>query len=851
MLTAIIAGLRAHRLRLVLSSLAITLGVAFVSGTFVLTDSIEAGFTRAFAADATKVDVAVLPRGEEDRREVPYSLLTQVRGVPGAGEVQGVVSGTAALVGKDGKAAGSVATAGVSIARGRLGRAVITSGTAPVAAGQAVLDENTAQTRGFAPGDTITVLDHEQRPHRFRLVGLIDVGADTELNYRGAVGFTPDVARTMTGEKGLREIDVAAGDGTSREELRDAVAEAVGPSYRVVTGRQLADELAAKSNADTETLAIGLLAFGLVSLLVAAMVIYNTFTILVAQRLRELALLRCVGAAKGQVFGSVMAESAVVGLIASVAGLLLGYGLGVGALGLFNSSGMPLPEGAATLAPRTIAVALVAGLAVTVVAALLPARAATAAPPVAALNTVPERPTVTAGAVRIGAGLLLAAAGTGATALGLTGPTGQPALIKVIAGGVLVFLAMLVLGPILVAPLSAVTGWLPRRLFGVPGRLAVVNARRNPRRSATTTAALTVGVGLMTLISVVAASSRVMVTERIDEQFPVEYQVQAQSGGALTVPGAIAADLRRRPEIATVAEVRRARVTVDGAGAEVGSVTARALGTVVRPRTVSGSLAGLRPGDAALSEEAAKRFGARVGDTVALSVGEPAERAAEGAAKSPTGRGRHVVRVVAVLQSTVLLLPDLLVPEEAFTAYFGQVGDSQILVQGRDDVPVAAARRAVEAAAQPYPTAQVMSVAELKRQLNSSFDQLLLLVAGLLALAVVISLLGIANTLALSVHERTRESALLRALGLTRAQLRGMLSAEALILGLIGALVGVVLGLVFGWAVLRSQEVSPPFVFPLGQVLAMIAGAGLAGVIAALAPAGRAARASIVDALTA
>jgi putative ABC transport system permease protein len=836
MLTAIIAGLRAQRLRLVLSSLAITLGVAFVAGTFVLTDSIQAGFTRAFAADATKVDVAVLPGGQ-DRGEVPYSLLAKVREVPGVGESQGVVSGTAALVGRDGKAAGSLATAGVSIARGRLGRAVVTSGTAPVAAGQAVLDENTAQTRGFAPGDTITVLDHEQRPHRFRLVGLIDVGANLDLNYRGAVGFTPDVARTMTGEKGLREIDVAAGGGTSAEELRAAVARAVGASYRVVTGRQLADELAVESGADTKMLTIGLLAFGLVALLVAAMVIYNTFTILVAQRLRELALLRCVGATKGQVFGSVLAESAVVGLIASVAGLLLGYGLGAGALALFGSAAMPLPEGVVTLTPRTIVIALVAGLAVTVVAALLPARAATAAPPVAALGTVPERPTVTAGAVRIGVGLLLAAAGVGVTALGLTGPTGDPALIKVVAGGVVVFLAVLVLGPVLVAPLSAVTGWPPRRLFGVPGRLAVVNARRNPRRSATTTAALTVGVGLMTLISVVAASSRVMVTERLDEQFPVEYQIQAQSGGDDMVPAAIAADLRRRPEIASVTEVRRATATVAGGAAEVGTVTDRALGTVVRPEALSGSLAGLRPGTAALSDDAAKRFGARVGDTVALSV------------EGPAGRGRHVVRVVAVLDATVLLLPDLLVPEKAFTAYFGEVGDSQILVRGRDGVPVAAARRAVEAAARPYPTAQVMSVAEVKKQLNSSYDQMLLMVAALLGLAVIISLLGIANTLALSVHERTRESALLRALGLTRAQLRGMLSVEALILGLIGALVGVTLGLAYGWAVLHSQTANPPFVLPVGQVLAMIGAAGLAGVIAALAPAGRAARASLVGAL--
>jgi putative ABC transport system permease protein len=861
------AGLRAHKLRLLLTSVAITLGVGFIAGTFVLTDTIQAGFTQTFAADAGKVDVAVLPPkaakdGERGKQpEIPASLLGRVRAVPGVADAQGVVSGTAALIGKDGKAVGAAGTAGISIATGRLSRAVITRGTAPAADGQAVLDEKTAETRGFAPGDTITVLDGGQREHRFRLVGLMDVGVNQELAYRGAVGFTPATARAMTGEKGLREIDVAAAGGVSPAALRQAVAAAAGTGYQVMTGKQLADRLAAANGVDTQVITTGLLAFGLVALLVAALVIYNTFTILVAQRLREMALLRCIGASKGQVFGSVVLESVVVGLIASAAGLLLGYGLGAGALAAFDAAGVQLPQGGVTLAPRTIAVALATGLVVTVVAALLPARAATKAPPVAALGTQTEERTFTAGVLRVVLAALLAVAGVALTAVGLRGDPGQTALVRVGAGGVLVFLAVLTLGPVIVKPLSAFTGWLPRRLFGVPGRLAVDNSRRNPRRSATTTVALTVGVGLMTLISVVTASSRAWVTGELDRQFPVDYQVAAQGGGDATVPRSIAAGLRGRPEVASVTEVRRTSAAVNGSDEEVGTVTAAALGTAVRPTVKAGSLGGLTSGTAAIADSLAQRLHVGVGGTLTLATGSDSTgrktTGSDSTGQGTTGQGTTgrsaagtvVVKVVAVLDDNVSLLPSVTVPEAAFTAYYGQTDDSQILVNASDGVSSAVSRRLVEAAARPYPTAQITSAVEIKSEFNSAFDTILLVFTGLLALAVVISLLGIANTLALSVHERTRESALLRALGLTRPQLRGMLSVEALILGLIGALVGVALGTAFGWAVIRSQGGNPPFEVPIVQVLLFVAASGLAGVAAAVLPGRRAARASIVGSL--
>lgn len=841
MLKATLAGLRAHRLRLLLTSVAIALGVGFITGTFVLTDALEAGVNQRIAADADKVDVAVRPpkanADAEDRPVIPLGVLEKVRSAPGVADAQGLVSGVAPLIGKDGKAVGSTATAAISISTGRLDRTVIVAGAPPAAADEAVMDDSTAATRGFAVGDTITVLDHRDRRHTFRLVGLMDVGVQQELAFRGAVGLTADTALRMTGAKGYQEIDVAAAQGVPAERLRQAVQAAAGTAYPVVTGEELAARLARDNGVDIRILSTMLLAFGLVALLVAALVIYNTFNILVAQRVRELALLRCIGASRGQVFGSVVLEAVVVGAIASLAGLLLGYGLGAAALAVFERLNLPLPPGSLTLEPRTMVLAPLTGLLVTVVAATLPARAATKARPIAALGARTEEPTYRAGRLMIVSAVLLTLLGGGLTAYGISTGPGEGPLMIVAAGGTLVFLAVLIVGPVIVRPLSAFTGALPRRLFGVPGRLAVDNSRRNPRRSATTTIALTVGVGLMTLISVVTASSRAYLNDRLDQEFPVDFQISAQRrDGGLDeqVPRALAADLRNRPEIGQVIEVRRADARFNGRPEEIGMMSAAALGTAVRPETTAGDLDRLAPGTAALSGNAADSLGLGVGDTATV--------------RTPGGRSVDL-RIVAVIQSEMLYLPTFTVPEASFTEYFGEIDDIQILVQAKEGVTVAAARQAVEAAARPYPTAQVLSAAEVRAEYDSAMDMLLLIVAGLLALAVIISLLGIANTLALSAHERTRESALLRALGLERSRLRQMLSIEALILGLVGALVGVTLGIVFGWAVVLTQASDVPFVVPVAQVLLLIAASGLAGVIAAVLPARRAARGSIVAAI--
>ncbi|MFG1698724.1 ABC transporter permease [Nonomuraea sp. NPDC049309] len=827
MLKTTLAGLRAHRLRLMLTSLAIVLGVGFIAGTFVLNDTIEAGFAQRVTANAGKVDVAVLAKSQDE--PLPADLLDRIRNLPGVTEAQGLIRGSAPVLGKDGKTAGNAPTTAVSVVTGPLGRTDVVAGTGPGTDDQAaVLDENTAKAQGLRLGDTITVLDFRKRRHDFRLVGLIDVGLDQQLAFTGAVGFTPETARRMTGAEGYAEIDVK-GTGPG---LEQAVAAAAGSSYQVMTGAELADRLAEQAGVERRVFTVGLLLFGVVAMLVAALVIYNTFTILVAQRTREMALLRCIGATRRQVFGQVLLESAVVGLLASLAGLAAGYGLATVALAVLGAFDVPLPTDAAvSLSPATVGAGLGVGVTVTVCAAVLPARAATRVAPIAALRSEPEEQVFRTGKARIAFAALFLLAGAAASGAGAFAmPSGEAALIVVMAGGALTFLSVLILGPVLIGPLSAIVGALPRRLFGMPGRLAVDNAARNPRRAATTTVALTVGVTLMTLISVVSASTRLTMTGKLDEQFPIDYVLVDQERGSV-IPRSVGEELGARPELDAVGRIRRVRAVFGGGEQQVGTFSGQ-----VEPYVTAGSLDGFAAGQVAVDERTAARLGLRLGGTAELVT----ERA-----------GTVSLTVVALLDGDQTLLPAVTVPERAFDAYFGAVPDAQVLVSIKDGVPAERARAVVDAAAAAYPNVHVTSAAEVRGQFDETLDMLVMIMMGLLGLAILISLLGIANTLSLSVHERTRESALLRALGLTRAQLRRMLSVEALLLGLIGALVGVALGLVFGWVAMRALLPDARYAVPVAQVVVFVALSGVAGVLAAVLPARRAARASIVGSLSA
>ncbi|RAY15349.1 ABC transporter permease [Actinomadura craniellae] len=835
MLGITLAGLRAHRLRLLLTTVAIMLGVGFIAGTFVLTDTMQAGIDREFAGSAGKADLVALSPEFDGESQLAAGHLARVRALPGVADAQGLVRGEAALIGKDGKAHGAMPTLGLSVPAGRLLRYEFRQGRAPAAPNEAVLDEQTAEKTGFEPGATLRVLDHRGTVHTFALVGVADFGIDQGVAVQGAVGFDTATALRMTGEQSFHEIDIAAAEGAAG--LHAAVAGAVGKEFEVLTGEELGERLARSAGADTRMIGVGLLMFGLVSLLVSALVIYNTFTILIAQRMRELALLRCVGASRRQVFGGVLVESAVVGLVGSLLGLALGYGLGVGLLALVGlmDTGLPTGAGGIALHPRTVVLGLAVGVVVTVLAALVPARTATRVAPVAALRSESEPGTgrFRLGRVRLALAVVFGAAGVAIGALGSLGmEKGESAMFVVAFGGVPAFLAVIMIMPLLVRPLSRAIGAVFARPAGMPGELAVENARRAPRRTATTTIALTVGVGLMSLFSVVAGSVEATTERQLAEQFPVDYQLGPQIGTDHLIPRALAAELRRKPELASVTEVREKPTKVDGTDFAVAAVSAAALGRQIRPEVEQGSLAALTGDTVAVHQTMAGHAGKRLGDEV----------------KVRTARGVVQLEIVAILAGD-LPLPPYLVSEADFDRHFGPLDDSSVYVVIKDGVPEPAARAVVDAAARPYPTVKVYSTVEFQEELGGAVNTLMLVFGGLLGLAIVIALFGIANTMTLSVVERTRESALLRALGLTRRQLRRMLTVEALIMGVIGALTGVVLGVVFGWA--STNAISKNFVFapPYLWIAGFVVLAGLAGMLAGVLPARRASRASIVESL--
>ncbi|TDC62913.1 FtsX-like permease family protein [Actinomadura sp. GC306] len=828
MLRTTLAGLRAHKLRLLLTAAAITLGVGFIAGTFVLTDSMNEGIGKTFARSADKVDFAVVPKSEDPDEGIAPTTYQKVGALPGVTDVHGIVKGEAALVGKDGKAVGDFPTIAISVPSGSLLRYDVDKGRPPSGGDETVLDGALAEREGYTVGNTVTILDADNRPHSFSVVGLVDFGIDQEAKVFGAVGFDTPTALAMTGERTYREIDVAGGD-------RPSIEAAAGPDTRVHTGPELGAALAKSAGADTEIIRAGLLIFALVAMLVSALVIYNTFAILIAQRMRETALLRCVGATRRQVFGGVVAESAAVGLAGSLLGIAVGTGLGAAALVGVAGPAAAVPVGAPSLTPRTIVVGLVVGVAVTVLSALAPARAATRVAPVVALRSdrEPGSGRFRLGRARTAVAVLLGAAGLAIGAAGSLGMAkGQAAMYSVALAGAVFFLGVVAAMPALVRPLGRLAGAVPARFGGVPGRLAVANALRAPRRTATTTIALTVGVGLMSLFAVVAASGKATAAHQLAEQFPVEFQLRTQNlDGRL--PQALAEGLRERPEVAAVVEIRRQDARIGGEEVEVGTVTRSALGTVVNPEMEAGALgAALEPGTAMVDQATAERPGQGVGRTVQVE----------------TPRGPVPLRIAAVYGGGARL-QGIIVPEADFTRYFGAVDPSEIFVKTRDGVPAPAARAAVDDAAKPYPAAKVVSAAEFKETMTRAIDTILMIFAGLLGLAIVIALFGIANTLTLSVVERTRESALLRALGLTRRQLRRMLAVEALVMAVIGAVTGVVLGIAFGWAATNAMADDSRFALPYLQVTGYVLLAGAAGTAAAVLPARRAARASIVESL--
>ena len=831
MLRATLRSLLARKLRLLLSATAVVLGVAFVSGALVLTDTLGRVFDDLFVSTSQKTDVEVRGKalfegdGGTTREPVPASLVEQLREVPGAAAVTGDVIGYAQVVGKDGKAygAGGPPTFGQNFDAEPLTSPYTLRDGAGPGPDQVAVDARTAEQTGYAVGDRIPVL-LPQGQQTFVLAGVFGFGENDNLGGASITAFEQGRAQELFAEPGeLLTVRLAADPGVDAEDLRTRVAGVLPAEVEALTGDDSAQEQADEVKGFFGFFQTFLLVFAGIALFVGAFLIFNTFTILVAQRQRELALLRALGASRRQVTLSVVAESVLVGLVASVLGLGLGIVVAKGLQALINAFGGALPSGPLVIAPRTVLISLLTGLLVTVAAALLPARRAAAVPPVAAMRdaAAPER-SLRRGTV---VGAILLVLGAGLLAVGLRG---EIALVGV--GALVCFLAVAALSPLLSRPVARLVGAPLAR--AVPGRLGRLNAMRNPQRTAATAAALMIGLALVTAVGVLGSSAKASVEKIVGDS--VGADVIVQGGGFQGFPAAVADVLEGVEGVAAVDRVRTDQAQLGEQTTFVTAVAPEAVGRGVRLVPVDGDLE-VGPGRLLLSQTQAETSGAVVGDRLAL-------RLARGGATD--------LLVAGIYEDSQLVGPALLDLGTAADGFASRT-DTALLVTAEDGTDTAALVAAAEQATVDYPNVEVLDQTAFIADTAGDIDVVLSIINVLLALSVLIAVLGIVNTLALSVLERTRELGLLRAVGLGRRQVRRMVTVEAVIVSVFGALLGIVVGSVFGIALQRAlaDQGITELRFPVGRLVLFVAVAALAGVVAALLPARRAARLDVLQAI--
>jgi putative ABC transport system permease protein len=841
---ATLKGLLAHKFRLAATALAIVLGVSFVAGTYVLTDTINATFTNLFDEVTQGIDVAVRSKdvftGQmgEVRDPIPEEVLNEVKAVDGVKVAEGSVTGFAQFVDKDGKpvTTGGAPTLGVSISSAPELQAgtTVRSGRLPSGPDEMVVDAQTADKHGFAVGDRVKVL--LQGPARtFTVSGIIGFGEAGNLGGATLAGFTLPTAQEVLNREGrFDEIDVVAAEGTTPEQLRDRVRAVLDPRYEVLTGEELSAAQAAAIN-DTigRFLSTALLSFAFVALLVGAFLIFNTFTIIVAQRTRELALLRCLGASRRQVMTSVLLESLIVAVVASLVGLGLGVlianGLKALLTGILN---FDLPTTGTVFLWRTVIVSLAVGIVVTVLAALLPARKATRVPPVAALQPETAFAPTHFRKRRIVLGVLVTLVGVALLLAGLFQNEGNR-LVNVGSGAVIVFFGVAILSPLIARPLARLIGWPFAKAFRLPGTLARENAMRNPRRTASTAAALMIGLALVTFVSIFAASIKASTTETLDRTIAADYILQNDTFTPFSPD--LATRLADQPELAAVVGVRLGAFKLNGATKQLIGIDPAAYDRVVKTEVLSGSIADLQSGGLAVKEDVAEANGWTVGERVALQF--------------PRG-GTQQVTVKAIYKDNSVN-GDYLLSLADYERFYADQADSQILVQAAPGTTPAASRAAIDRVLVDFPNVTVRDQAEYKAETARQIDQVVNLFYALLALAVVIALFGIVNTLGLSIFERIRELGLLRAIGATRRQVRSMIRWEAVIIAVLGAVLGLAVGVFFGWTIvraLRSVGITE-FAVPGGQLVIFVVFAALAGILAAVLPGRRAARIDVLRAI--
>ena len=839
MLLATVKGMLGHKLRLILTATSIALGVAFLAGTLMLTDSMQRAFDDLFADAGSGTDVTV--RGEtnvdaagvnDDRPPLPSSLLGELRQLSDVSVAEGSVEGYALITDADGKPIQpqGAPTLGASMpADELLGEITFRSGTAPQGPGEVAIDASSAEKGDLSVGDTTQIL-LQKGPQDFTIVGVVGFGDSDDLGGSTTAYFDLATAQKALGKQGVFDtIGIKAADGASDESLAASVDAALPDGAEALTSQAVADEQSAAVKDSLGFLNTALLAFAGIALFVGAFIIWNTFSMQVAQRTRELAPMRAIGATRRQVMRTILIESVILGVLSSLIGIALGVGMASGLAGLMSAFGFSVPTAGVSVSLEVVGIGVAVGTVVTVLSAIAPARRATKVLPIEALRN--STPAASKSATRrLVIGVVLVIAGAATTAAALFGSA--PAML-IAVGMVGVVLGVATLAPLFVRRMAAVIG-APLLGRGVPGELARQNAMRNPKRTASTAMALVIGLTMVTAVAVFAASLKASFADVLTSTKADLYVLTPTSqseGFSREVP----AEVQAVDGVSLVSSTGFGMAEIDGTVQSFSSIDPATADQVFDLGMVTGSTADLGADGVLVHSDAAEKKGLDVGDVVPTVFG---------------GTGARDFTVAGIYDVKGFVGSDYVISAAAHDKAEPQRLEGTTMVVVEDGESVSAVHDRIDDVLASHPDATVMNQEEFEGALGGVIDQLLTMVTALLLLAVLIALLGIVNTLALSVFERTRELGMLRAVGMTRGQVRSMVRWESVVISTIGALLGAALGLGLGLALARAlaDDGIDKIAVPGVQLGLYVLAAAVAGVVAALGPARRA---SNVDVLTA
>jgi len=835
-------SLWAHKRRLVGTLLAVVLGVAFLAGTMVLGDTLKATFndlftnvnkgTDAVVRSATKIE----NNGDTQRPPIDAALVARVRQVPGVAQAEPDISGYGVLVGRNGKAVtsnGPPTMAGNWLGSTALNPYRLAQGRAPKSSDEVVIDRGLAKKAKLGVGDTTTVQLPE--PMKVHIVGVATFGTADSAAGSTFTAFTTHGAqqRILHSTAKISRVRIKAAPGTSQSEVAARADKVLPKGVQAVTGATVTKEQKDEINSGFLNVFITfLLVFAIIALVVASFSIYNTFTIIMAQRTREAALLRALGASRRQILSSVLLETVLVGLVGAIIGLGLGLLVAIGLQGLFAAFGADLPSHALIVKPSTIIAGLVVGLVVTVLAGLLPAVRSSRVAPLAALRDV-DFDTSSTSQVRLVIGLVLTAAGLALVIKSATSANLGGAGL----GAFLLVAGVVVLGPVMARPASTVLGAPVARLRGITGSLARDNALRNPKRTASTASALLVGVAVVALFTVLGASIKASVNDSVSKSFAGDLVVSSGQGGGggQGFSPQVAARLNQVPQVKKAAGIGFGGAKVNGGNRGIAVVSPSDLAGVLDLGVKSGNLSSLGDQQLAVSAQISTDKKWKLGTPIAIQFPD----------------GKIAPFTVGAIYERRDVLGSVIIGAKAYTPHAMQNLDQFAFIKLAPGVTVERGQAAVEKVTQDFAGVKVQNRSQFRASIAQGVNTFLAFIYVMLLLAVIIALMGIANTLSLSVYERTREIGLLRAVGGVRGQVRGMVRWESVLISLFGTLGGIAVGVFLGWALVKAGSDNGLGTFDPGfaqLVIVLVVGA-LVGMLAAVRPARRAAKLDVLRAI--